>query len=726
MSNPAPGEPRDRDKHLRDLVALSTLPSIWLGAEPMRVAESLAAALFTTVGPALVYVGLKASEHDVFAAAHVGRNEPSPSVAQELGSAILEWARDHDPDDLMPVAGSLGHGDLHLAVRPLAFRAEYGAIAAGFAGGQSPDASQHLLLNVAATQATTAVRNMQLLRSLRQNIIDRERSEGRERQANEELEALHDVSRNLAGELDLEKLVQVFTDAATRLSGAAYGAFFHNVQDGDGESYSLYALSGAPRQAFENFGLPRNSALFEPTFRGTGVVRLDDVHGDPRYGKSPPHYGTPKGHLPVRSYLAVPVVSRTREVLGGLFLAHPEPGAFSDRSERLAVGIAAYAAVAIDNARLYREAQQEIAERERAVDIQRLLIGELNHRVKNTLATVQAIAQQTLRHAGNPQDFVHSFSGRIQALSRVHTVLTQSNWRGTNLEALVREQLLLDMLDERRVTVSGPEVELQPQMTLHLAMVLHELATNSQKYGALSVASGSIVLDWTARPGTLLLRWVETGGPAPSRPMNRGFGTRLIEQSMKGQGGAARMSLEDDGITWEITLPLPQDVTASDLRLRGAGTAAGEAGQEIGGAAVTSGVSLVGRRILVVEDEPLVGLELVESLNAAGMKAIGPAATIGEALELIRSRSFDCALLDANLDGRPVHDIAAALARRHVPFAFVTGYSRENLPETFRHCPTITKPWTLLRLTETMRQLLSRREPDCDHTAPSELGCELE
>jgi len=182
------------------------------------------------------------------------------------------------------------------------------------------------------------------------------------------LDLLHQVGKTVSAELDIDRAVQVVTDAATELSGAAFGAFFYNTVDEKGESYTLYAISGVPREAFERFPLPRNTALFSPTFRGEGVVRCDDVARDPRYGHSAPHHGMPAGHLPVRSYLAVPVVARSGEISGGLFFGHPSPGVFSERSERLVTGIASQAAIAIDNGRLYLAAQREIAERRRVED----------------------------------------------------------------------------------------------------------------------------------------------------------------------------------------------------------------------------------------------------------------------------------------------------------------------------------------------------------------------
>ncbi len=182
------------------------------------------------------------------------------------------------------------------------------------------------------------------------------------------LELLNDTGTAIAANLDLETLVQTVTDAGTKLSGAQFGAFFHNVINAEGESYLLYTLSGARPEAFEKFGMPRNTPVFNTTFSGQGVVRSDDITKDPRYGTMPPHHGMPRGHLPVRSYLAVPVISRSGNVIGGLFFGHAETGVFSERSERLILGVAAQAAIAIDNARLYEAAQKELAERKRSDD----------------------------------------------------------------------------------------------------------------------------------------------------------------------------------------------------------------------------------------------------------------------------------------------------------------------------------------------------------------------
>jgi PAS domain S-box-containing protein len=203
------------------------------------------------------------------------------------------------------------------------------------------------------------------LQAMNEELLEREALLGKLRR---EAETISRIGQQLAAELDLDRLVTAVTDAVTRIAGAQFGALFYNVVNEQGESYTLYHISGVSRESFSQFPMPRNTAVFAPTFRGEGVVRLDDVTQDPRYGQNAPHYGMPKGHLPVRSYLAVPVISRSGEVIGGLFLGHSEPGVFRPEHERLVVGIAAQAATAIDNARLFqrvREAETDVRRQQR-------------------------------------------------------------------------------------------------------------------------------------------------------------------------------------------------------------------------------------------------------------------------------------------------------------------------------------------------------------------------
>ncbi|WP_114950791.1 response regulator [Sphingosinicella terrae] len=200
-------------------------------------------------------------------------------------------------------------------------------------------------------------------------VRDRSRQRHAEEVAAEErraLEILNRATSALAAHSDLHELVQIVTDAGVELTGAEFGAFFYNVLDQSGECYMLYTLSGAPIEAFSRYPMPRNTDVFAPTFNGDGIIRSEDITRDPRYGQNPPYHGMPEGHLPVRSYLAVPVMSRTGEVIGGLFFGHGQPGRFTEASERGLLGLAGEAAVAIDNVRLFDAVQHELSQRRAA------------------------------------------------------------------------------------------------------------------------------------------------------------------------------------------------------------------------------------------------------------------------------------------------------------------------------------------------------------------------
>jgi PAS domain S-box-containing protein len=322
----------------------------------------------------------------------------------------------------------------------------------------------------------------------------------------------------------------------------------------------------------------------------------------------------------------------------------------------------------------------DVTERKRAEETQRLLIGELNHRVKNTLASVQAIATQTLRHSSGPSEFAPIFIGRIHALARAHSLLGGATWQGAKLRDLVEAQLQIGTIDPTRLSVSGPDLDLPAELALHLALVLHELATNANKYGSLSNPVGKVQLAWRIENGTLEIDWVESGGPQVKPPSRRGFGTALIELSIKAERGTTHASYGPEGVHWKLRLPVDarvptQNSSMSSEHPRCAPPAAGPS--------ASIAQSIQGRRLLVVEDEPLVALELVSILHEAGAEVIGPATTAAQALDFIGSIPLDGALLDGNLQGEAVDEIAHALAKNDTPFLFVSGYDANHLPAGF-------------------------------------------
>jgi len=277
------------------------------------------------------------------------------------------------------------------------------------------------------------------------------------REQAEALRTLNEIGKVISAELDLHKTVQAVTDAATELTGARFGSFFYNVLNEEGASYMLYTLAGVPREAFAHFPMPRATDLFGPTFRGEGVVRIAEVKKDPRYGNNSPYYGMPEGHLPVTSYLAVPVVSRSGEVLGGLFFGHPEANVFTERDEIVVTGLASQAAVAMDNARLYETAKKARAEAEKAAaENERLykqaeessrlkeeFLATISHELRTPLSAILGWARM-LRMGQLSEE------NAVKALDTIER------------NARAQAQLVDDLLDVSRIITGKLRMDVQP------------------------------------------------------------------------------------------------------------------------------------------------------------------------------------------------------------------------------------------------------------------------
>jgi PAS domain S-box-containing protein len=292
---------------------------------------------------------------------------------------------------------------------------------------------------------------------LLQDISTRKSNEETLVEQAEALRTLNEMGQKISAELDLHNTVQAVTDAATELIGARFGSFFYNVLNEDGASYMLFTLAGVEREAFEHYPMPRATDLFGPTFRGEGVVRIDNVKKDPRYGKNSPYYGMPEGHLPVTSYLAVPVISRSGEVLGGLFFGHPEPGVFTDRDEITVSGLASQAAIAMDNARLYESAQKARAEAEKAAAENERLYrqAEESSRLKEEfLATIS----HELR---TPLSAILGWA-RMLRLGQLSPDNTAKALDTIERNARAQAQLVDDLLDVSRIITGKLRMDVRP------------------------------------------------------------------------------------------------------------------------------------------------------------------------------------------------------------------------------------------------------------------------
>ncbi|PAX09263.1 GAF domain-containing protein [Sphingomonas lenta] len=576
------------------------------------------------------------------------------------------------------------------------------------------------------------------------DAVERAQAEAALLEETRTLETLNRVGRALAGELDLERLVQMVTDAGVELTGAKFGAYFHNILDETGEQLYLFTLSGAERSDFEKLGRVRATGVFGPTFRNEGVVRSDDILADPRYGQFEPHRGMPKGHLPVRSYLGVPVVSRGGEVLGGLLFGHPEPGRFTERHERLMVGVAAQAAIAIDNARLFQQVQQanetletRVAERtlelEQAHDALRQsqkmeavgqLTGGIAHDFNNMLAVVVGSLDLLGRRIGADDPRARRYleaasDGARRAAQLTQRLLAFARQQPLRPEPIDANKLVAGMSDLLRHSV-GPDIQLEADLQpglwrIHadpnqLENAILNLAVNARD----AMPDGGRLTIATRNDGDdqVVITVSDTGVGMPPHVIAKAFdpffttkevgkGTGLGLSQVYGfvqqSGGRIEIGSEPGrGASIEIRLPRYQGVED------GAGAEADAPGLALSAARDV---------VLVVEDEPAVRQFSTDALTELGyrvLEADGAAAALRQL-----DAHPDVSLLFTDVVMPEVNGAKLAEeARRRRPdlrVLFTTGYARDAISRDGALDPgveLIGKPFTVEELAAKVRDVL--------------------
>ncbi len=520
------------------------------------------------------------------------------------------------------------------------------------------------------------------------------------------LEILNQTGLSIASQLDIEKLLQTVTDAVTQLSGARFGAFFYNRVNEQGEDYLLYTLSGAPREAFEKFGHPRATPVFAPTFRGETTVRSDDITKDSRYGTMAPHHGMPPGHLPVRSYLAVPVKSRSGEVFGGLFLGHPDAARFNERVERLVEGVAAQAAIAVDNARLYESAQAQLATRERAEanlrDSDRRkdeFLATLAHELRNPLAPIrQAVTISKSATATREQKaWSHEVITRqvqhmslllddLLDISRITRGTLELRRQHTDLAAIVDAavETARPALDAKRhqLMVNLPRASVPLDVdALRLSQVLSNLLTNAARY---TDPDGHVRIAGEVIGGEVLIRVIDNGmGIAPesmpdifrmfARARNvddpsdggLGIGLALSRGLVELHGGRLEAHSEGLGRGSEFVVRLP--------------TSAAVAAAPAQTSAPTPEAPTKRRRVLVADDNVDAGESLAMLLRLDGHE-VELANNGSQAVELFERMKPEIAILDIGMPGLNGYEVAKRIrqkAARNVILVAVTGWGQE-------------------------------------------------
>jgi two-component sensor histidine kinase len=530
------GSPAELQRCLRDLIAISTFPAIWIKADDRQIATDLADTFLGMLDLdfACVSLGTGHEPHIEIKRARPGSNRPG-------GPAFLDGLAARLMPGFYEISDPGGEGVFRIFC--VALGNERGiTLTAASLRPDFPTESERMLLRVAANEAAVALR--------------RWRGEQELREQTRTLEILNRTGAGLAANLDTRTVAQSVIDAATALTGAALGVFFYDAADPESGRVVQHAFAGTATDVYGAAALRANPVRLREAFDAQQAIRCHDLRTDPHLARGA-FLGLAPGDVSIASYLAVPVISRSGEIVGGLFFGHRRPDVFSDAAERIAVGIAGQAAIALDNARLYEEAQRELAYRRHMEEQQNLLLAELSHRVKNTLAIVQSISTQTLRHSESPQAFHAAFEARLAALSHAHTLLTETNWQGASLRALL-EQVLQPFGGGRTAQCSlmGEDILIGANEAVAAAMLFHELATNAAKFGALSTPSGQVRIAWQLReePARLSVYWSESGGPPVTPPPGRGFGMRLIEHGAS--PGSAQVDFRPEGLVCSFELIL--------------------------------------------------------------------------------------------------------------------------------------------------------------------------
>jgi PAS domain S-box-containing protein len=580
------------------------------------------------------------------------------------------------------------------------------------------------------------------------------------------LEILNRAGSALALESDLNKVVQIVTDAGVALTGAEFGAFFYNVVNAKGESYMLYTLSGAPMEAFSRFPMPRNTAVFALTFNGEGIVRSDDITKDPRYGHNAPRKGMPEGHLPVRSYLAVPVTSRSGEVIGGLFFGHATPGVFDERSERVLVGLAGEAAVAIDNARLTEErSRAEDALRELAADLERQvaertaelrrneealrqsqkmeavgqLTGGVAHDFNNLLQVILGNLESLRRHmpegSGRMERYIqNAMTGAKRAKSLTQRLLAFARRQPLNPKPIDVNEMVGAMSDLLHRTLGEQiavevvrgaglwPVEADPN---ELEATILNLAVNARdampEGGRLTLETSNAHLDelYAAthaelRPGQYVaLSISDTGHGMDTDTITRAFEPFFTTKPV-GKGTGLGLSqvygfVKQSGGHVKIYSEIGHGTTVKVYLPRI--TDAGAHAEEEESPAIPEGES---ETILVVEDDDDVRTYSVEILRELGYRVL-EAADGPSAMRLLeRQARVDLLFTDVVLPSGMTGAQVAAQARAIKPdlkVLFTTGYARNAIIHHGRldkGVELITKPFTYADLAAKIRNVLDR------------------
>jgi PAS domain S-box-containing protein len=337
-----------------------------------------------------------------------------------------------------------------------------------------------------------------------------------------------------------------------------------------------------------------------------------------------------------------------------------------------------------------------------------LLMGEVNHRAKNMLTLVQAIARQTMASGEN---FMGRFTERMRSLASSQDLLVSSGWRGARVEDIMKSQLAhLEDFIGTRIFLEGPHVRLNSAAAQSLGMALHELATNAGKYGALSNDTGKVDIRWNVRQDEGVNRfeicWTESGGPPVTVPDRRGFGSTVIERMTRiAFGYPVKLDFAPEGLHWHL-ISVDDRVFESDFVAEEASSSPADLSAPARPSAPAPAPASGQRRVLVVEDEAIIAIDMAAALEDAGFSVIGPVGSVFEAMQLLDEKPCDCAVLDINLAGETSAPVASRLLADGIPFVTVSGNTPESTGDEFNQSPFLSKPIITSKLLAKLDQLV--------------------
>jgi len=356
-----------------------------------------------------------------------------------------------------------------------------------------------------------------------------------------------------------------------------------------------------------------------------------------------------------------------------------------------------------------RLADEASAERQQSSARQELLIAELNHRVRNILGLIRGLIRQSEPTSDSIADFVKVVDGRIHALARAHNQITDDHWGPAPLQALIDAEAAAFVDERGRITLQGEPVLLNPNAYSTMALVLHELVTNSNKYGSLSTQDGRVVIGWRRNPaGDLVMEWREVDGPPVVPPTRQGFGSTIISRSVPYDlGGSADIAYQPGGVHAVFRIPARH---LSEPRSTDIGKTIKYPRPAVGHPQNLPEAVLADQDILLVEDSLIIALDAEDIAHRLGAASVTTAATVEGALELIDAASPTVAMLDINLGDRHSYPIADRLAEIGVPFIFATGYGEQaNPPIEHRGRPVVQKPYALENVARAFDSLIGEK-----------------